>query len=252
MCGILTDQTMITKKRPLFWPLLLTCLLLLLVLVSFTYGLLVGKNQIFPFQLIASAKQSISPSPYETSTHRERRVTLFDTITGQSDIVFIGDSHTEYGLWTSPFPNQSVANRGIQEDTTDDVLKRINSILATEPNQAFLMLGVNDILTGVALEKIIENYSELVQTLKSNNIDVVIQSTVQCHVSLCGSNKIESVNALNEQLVQLSANENLRFLPLGKLSESQGLATSLTFDGLHLTPEGYQIWISALNQFAAE
>ena len=243
---------MITKNRPLFWPLLLTCLLLLLVLVSFTYGLLVGKNQIFPFQVIASAKQFISPSPFKSTTHRERRVKLFDTVTGQTDIVFIGDSHTEYGLWTSPFPTQSVANRGIQEDTTADVLKRIDSILATKPNQVFLMLGVNDILTGVAVEKIVENYSELVQTLTNNNINVVIQSTVQCHVSLCGSDKIKSVNALNEQLAQLTADEGLRFLPLGKLSESQGLATSLTFDGLHLTPEGYQIWISALNKFAAE
>ncbi len=231
---------------------ILFCLFFLLLLAAFAYGVIVGKNRVFPYQLIASAKQSISPSPFESTTHRERRAQLFNTVDTRTDIVFIGDSHTEFGLWDGPFPGSKVINRGIHEDTTADVLLRLDPILATKPKQAFIMLGVNDIIKGMAIDKIIDNYRLIVQSLKNNNIDVVIQSTVQCHVSLCGREKIQSIHSLNEQLQQLSTNEQVRFLSLGNLSDSQGLATSLTFDGIHLTPVGYQIWHSALNQYVSE
>jgi len=233
-------------QRPLF-----TCILLAVLIAAFAYGLLVHKYKFFPYQLIASINQLVNPSPYGTSTHKQRRTQLFETVGGKTDIVFIGDSHTELGLWNEVFPDTSVANRGINEDTTADVLSRLDSIIRLKPRQAFLMLGVNDVLTGMEIEETMKNYRNIVYSLKQSNIDIVIQSTVQCHLSLCGHENIESVNALNDALMQLSVKEDLHYLYLESLSDSTGLATPLTYDGIHLTPEGYQIWINTLNQFLA-
>src|SRR5699024_5277033 len=60
--------------------------------------------------------------------------------------VFIGDSITDHGEFQEYFPNETVLNRGISADNSKGVLNRIDEVVTREPDEVYIMIGVNDIL----------------------------------------------------------------------------------------------------------
>lgn len=225
-------------------PLTKLALYIVVILAVFAYGLLVGRYKIFPYQQVVSLKEKINPNPFVTSTHDERQVQLFEVFGNRADLVLIGDSHTEFGMWSEYFTSRTIANRGIFADTTGDVLARMDTILSSNPKTAYVMLGVNDIFEELSIEEIIINYQEIVSILKSNNIEVIVQSIVQCHSHRCAQDKIAQINTLNERLEKLAKDEAIDFLYLEGLSNQTGLTDEMTYDGIHLTAAGYKLWLS--------
>ncbi len=69
------------------------------------------------------------------------RTTLFSSFHSTAKNVMIGDSLTNYGEWHEIFPETSIVNRGIVGDTTYGVIRRLDSIINTKPDNAFIMLG---------------------------------------------------------------------------------------------------------------
>jgi len=122
----------------------------------------------------------------------------------------------------------------------------METILSTNPTVAYVMLGINDIYGEISNEEIIENYQQIVGVLKSNGIEVIIQSTVQCHSHYCSQDSVAKVNVLNERLENLAKDEAIEFLYLDGLSDQTGLADEMTYDGIHLTAAGYQVWLSQI------
>ncbi|MEX5997143.1 hypothetical protein [Providencia hangzhouensis] len=47
-----------------------------------------------------------------------------------------------------------------------------------QPTKIFIMLGVNDIMTGKTVEDTYNNYIEIIKTLKSKGFDIYVQSTL--------------------------------------------------------------------------
>ena len=77
----------------------------------------------------------------------EHRKNLFQQLPNTSgEIIFLGDSMTEYGEWVEFFGNPNIKNRGIAGDMTDGILDRLDEVTASSPSQLFLMIGVNDLL----------------------------------------------------------------------------------------------------------
>ena len=99
-------------------------LFFLLGMLLFIYGIAVDRYRIFPFEQIRYVKNIILPisTPYE-----KPRATLFDYFSPQVDVVMIGDSNTQNAIWSEIFPNTKIANRGLGGDTTEGILKRMES-----------------------------------------------------------------------------------------------------------------------------
>ncbi len=218
-----------------------------LALFSFAYGVYVGRYKVFPYKIISLAKNTFAPENRKvTSRNLEQHIRIFEIFSPKSDIVFIGDSITNEGRWSEFIPTLRVANRGIKGDKTSDILLRIDSILSTDPSKAFLMVGINDIFHYVSLSKILENYERIVDYLIAANIAVIIQSTIQCEVSFCGTEHIKTVNSLNEGLSAIAKSKGIKFHSLGKLSDSNGLDSIYSRDGVHLTAAGYRLWVKEI------
>ena len=162
------------------------------------------------------------------------------------DVVFVGDSITEGAEWSDFFPSISVANRGVGSDITIDILRRLDSIVSLKPDYAFIMVGINDIYLGVPLSQILGRYAAIVESLRKNDIEVVIQSTIQCQPSECFY-KSEIVNELNASLKQYAKSLNIRFVQLGVLSKKDGLESIHTYDGVHLNGKGYRVWVESIS-----
>lgn len=222
-------------------------LILFLFGCIFAYGVVVGIYKVFPYSQIYALKQLVQPNPYSVGRNREFRIELFEEFPTSADVVFIGDSITEGGEWSDFFPNIATSNRGVGSDATSDVLKRMDSILAVRPQVAFIMLGINDIYRDIHIDEVVANYRSIISTLRENNIEVFVQSTIQCQLTKCGQGKVSQVNLLNEKLQSLSNELDVSFVLLEDLSAEQGLRENYTYDGVHLTAEGYRYWVQRID-----
>ena len=217
-------------------------LLLLTILASFTYGLVVGKYEVFPYRFISFIKNK-SNIEGPRSDHQIQREELFKEYSPEADIVFLGDSITSQGIWNEFFPSYRIVNRGIGGETTSDIVKRLDTVLSTKPSKVFVMVGINDLAKDFSVRKIIKSYDLLISKLTENGINVIIQSTIQCSPT---EKYVRSVNELNNKLKKLSESKKVKFLDLEELSSENGLDSKYTYDGIHLTSEGYIYWVKKI------
>ena len=224
---------------------LIYLLLILSIFFSFSYGVTVGVYKIFPYQLIFSVKELARENISERN--KEHRIEIFEKFSPQVDVVFVGDSLTEYGEWNDFFPLKKLSNRGVAGDTAKDIMLRMDSIHSTKAKKVFLMVGINDIYANILIKKILKNYKKIIISLKDKNFEVIVQSTIQCQIEICGEETIIKVNLLNKELKALSKNMGVSFLNLDELSAESGLNKDFTYDGIHLNAFGYQYWASKID-----
>jgi lysophospholipase L1-like esterase len=190
----------------------------------------------------AAPEAAVARSPY----WRER-TSFFQTFGRRADVVMIGDSLTDGAEWREMFPGQDIVNRGIDGDTVDGVLARIDSIVSLQPRVAFVMIGINDFGDGGrSVDAVLHDYRLVVERLVGAGIRVVVQSTLPCNVALGAWKSCASVNGrirqLNERLATLAAG-SVRFVDLARALAPDGeLPTAFTFDGVHLNGAGYRRW----------
>jgi lysophospholipase L1-like esterase len=176
---------------------------------------------------------------------------LFRNFSPDVEVVMIGDSITQGGIWSEMFPGVAIANRGVGGDTTVDVLARLDTVLSTKPEVAFLMIGVNDAARGRSPEEIFASYVQIVDALQGAGVEVAIQSTIECRSSTCGS-KLEVLRGLNARLGALATARGMDYIDLnGVLADGAGLKPAYTHDGTHLNGAGYRQWVDALSETMA-
>jgi len=169
-----------------------------------------------------------------------------------ADVVMVGDSITAGGRWARHFPDVRIANRGVKGDTAQKILSRIDGILAVQPKRALLMFGINDIYNGVPVERILRRYQRVVRLLRVKDIEVVIQSTLECSHAICGA-KLDRVHELNSGLRALAASRGLRFVDINQaLSDRAGLKPAYSRDGVHLNGAGYARWYAVLTPYVGQ
>jgi lysophospholipase L1-like esterase len=219
-------------------------ILLLFGLIIFFYGVAVGRYEIFPFQIIKMVRANFVPK-YLCPKGNLKTFNTFclpEFISPRANVVFIGDSLTKNGRWIDFLPNHKIVNRGVGGYTTLDLSKNINFILSTKPKKAFIMMGINDVMENVPISSILKNYELIIDSLIASNIEVIIQSTIQCEASSCGIKNVNSINTLNEGLSNLAISKEITFLNLKALSDVAGLDSTFSEDGIHLTTKAYLYW----------
>lgn len=223
-----------------------------LLAITFVYGLAVGHYRIFPFNAIYEAK-NIVMGHTTTRTFKEpgytHKTSFFQLISQNDyDIVFIGDSITDGSDWYDIFPNKIIANRGISGDTTEGILKRMDTILNTNAEKAFVMIGTNDISRGTDIKTIFNNYVKILEQLKINNIEPIVQSTLFTYDNAQRDNKV--ISRLNKKLKDFCSEKNIIYVDLNvHLSKNERLINEYSNDGLHLNGQGYVIWAKAIKEY---
>jgi lysophospholipase L1-like esterase len=209
------------------------------------YGIAVEKYRIFPFEQIRYIKNIILPA---SKPSVKPRATLFDYFSPKVDVVMIGDSITQNAIWSEIFPNIKIANRGLSGDTTEAILKRMDSILSVQPKKALIMVGIIDIYSGLSVNEIIKNYVEIIEELRAKGIIVVVQSTLECSKIEC-EGRLDKVRQLNQKLEEYSANHNFVFVDINKRlsSSEEGLLSRYSYDGIHLIGRGYSVWAEQIS-----
>jgi lysophospholipase L1-like esterase len=194
---------------------------------------------IFPFEQLRALKQIANPSS-GFSDYFHHKKSFFEHHSGHDyDVVFIGDSIIDSAEWQDLFPSLKIANRGINRDTTDGVLHRLESIYSTSAPKAFIMIGVNDLITEISTNEVFDNYKNIVDKLVAHGMEVYIQSTLLVGKSRGKLNK--EIIKLNERLQLLAKQtDSVTYIDLNAgLTQNSLLDTKYSRDGLHLNGDGY-------------
>ncbi len=163
-------------------------------------------------------------------------------------IVFVGNSLTDGGEWYELLHNPRIINRGIGGDDSESLLCRIESLVANQPAAIFIGEGFNDIAYGTTIEKYISNMEAVISKIKihSPSTKIFVQSILPTNTA---HNK--SVPSWNQALKDLSEKQSVIFLNNYEhfVDEKGGLKKDFTFDGVHLTGEGYILWAWLLKPY---
>ncbi|WP_159820358.1 GDSL-type esterase/lipase family protein [Colwellia sp. 20A7] len=170
---------------------------------------------------------------------------LFDGLSKNYDVVFLGDSLTNGGRWSEAFIEKRVANRGIGGDTSQGILNRVDKVIALNPKTVYLMLGINDIMHDKKSAYIFERYKKIITKLTHNKINVIVQSTL-----LTAKPELNNeVAILNKKLLAYTKQLNLPYIDLNKdLAPSGILTDDITRDGIHLRAEVYLKWFDIIRK----
>lgn len=168
-----------------------------------------------------------------------------DHIDTRDRIAFVGDSLTQDGAWGEWFPDLDVHNLGRGGDTTDDLLARLDEVVALAPDEIVLLIGTNDLGTRQTVEHLVRNTETACVQLRR---DLPGSRMLLTSVLPRGREYAQRIKEANIHLRQFSSTVRAQFLDLWPaLALDDGeLNPAFTDDRLHLNDAGYQAWLEEL------
>jgi lysophospholipase L1-like esterase len=176
--------------------------------------------------------------------------------------VLLGDSLSLWFPSNLLLPNRTWLNQGISGETSSGLLERLDVLDGTYPETIFVMIGINDLIRGGTDEAILDNQRHIIRYLKEAHptTQIVVQSILphaDDRATWEGRDRLLAVsNArirhLNEELAAIAKREDVYFLNLYSLfaDHDGNLRMELSTDGLHLNPQGYLVWRTALELYS--
>lgn len=171
-----------------------------------------------------------------------------------SEIIFLGNSITDYCDWYELFGNANIKNRGIDGDIINGVIDRLDEIVESNPKKIFLMIGINDLGRKRSVAQILTDYDRLLSLIKQKSPEtkLFIQSILPTDNR--ENLQIVDIIAINTGLKNLTEKYDLTYVNLFDLlkTKENKLDMIYTFDGLHLNGKGYLIWKKEIEGYVKE
>jgi lysophospholipase L1-like esterase len=161
----------------------------------------------------------------------------------------VGDSLSQWFPADQLPGRQLWLNQGISGDTTTGILDRLSFLDTAKPDTIYFMAGVNDLKRGDNERDILRNISQIISRLKRQhpNAQIIVQSILPTRSIQIPNARIAKLNPLIQELARRQGVEYLDLQPQFRDGDGS-LRADLTTDGIHLSPQGYQVWQLALQR----
>ena len=184
-----------------------------------------------------------------------RKVVNYETLNEfapDSPIVFLGDSLTDLFPVHEFLHDDRIINRGISNETTADVEKRLGDVTCLTPRAVFLLVGINDFLRMRGKQEakaVAERVIAIADKLSSTCADVRVISLYPINKKKTWLSKFYLHKASNEKitltngLLKKYCEENgYKFIDLfpALIDKDGNLDADYTVEGLHLNLLGYK------------
>lgn len=168
-----------------------------------------------------------------------------------ADIMFLGDSLTEFYRTSDYFYNFDVANRGVAGDTISGVKSRLeNQVFPVKPNKLFLMIGTNDLGLKAKVDDIVKGNIEIIETIQKNmpstklylwSIPPVNVKATKASLISVGFRTNADIDEINARIKAYALEKNITYIDINPMlkNEKGVLATENTLEGLHLSERAY-------------
>jgi lysophospholipase L1-like esterase len=189
----------------------------------------------------------------ELKRYREADTPLAQPAAEENRVVFVGDSITDYWKLADYFPGKPYVNRGIDGQTTPQMLVRFRQdVIDLHPRVLVLLAGTNDVagVTGRTRGEEIEgNYASMAELARAHNIHVVFSSLLPVYNYIAEAKEsfalrpAERILVLNYWLRDYCAKNGFVYLDYFRaLVDDHGMMKrTLSDDGLHPNPAGYKV-----------
>jgi lysophospholipase L1-like esterase len=175
-----------------------------------------------------------------------------------ADLAFIGDSITQgwegagKDVWDKYYRDRNAINLGIGGDRTEHVIWRLThrQLNKIKPKVAVLLIGTNN--TGhfdQDPDEVSEGVGRILEIIKNRSPDTKI---IMHGIFPRGEDKFDPKRlnniAINQRIKRFADGQRVHYLEIGDhfLEEDGTISNKIMPDQLHLSPEGYEIWASAL------
>lgn len=195
---------------------------------------------------------------------KTKNLAILSARSQKGSIMFLGDSLTDFYPIEEFLHGFDIYNRGIAGDTTDNVLKRLEStVYPLSPRTIFLQIGTNDLGVRKSPEYTYNNIIKVIEEIKANIPHVIINVVSLYPVNpkafigsiiFVGLRKNKDIEEINKNLEVYCNNHQINFInvyPL-LLDENGFLDKKYTIEGLHLSYEGYIVLTKALYEYVKE
>lgn len=191
----------------------------------------------------------------ELKRYRDADAALAPPAPKENRVVFLGDSITDDWKLADYFPGRPYINRGIDGQTTPQMLVRFRQdVIDLHPKVLVVLAGTNDIagVTGPARNEDIEaNYASMAELARAHHIRVIFASLLPAHNYTPEAKENfalrprERILGLNAWLKDYCAKNGLVYLDyFSALIDQQGmLRRDLSDDGLHPNAAGYKVMV---------
>jgi lysophospholipase L1-like esterase len=189
----------------------------------------------------------------QLARYREANAALAPPAAGESRVVFMGDSITDYWKLPDYFPGKPYINRGIDGQTTPEMLVRFRQdVIDLHPKVLVVLAGTNDLagVTGRTTNEDIEaNYASMAELARAHGIRTVFASILPVNnythdaAESFALRPRDRILRLNKWLKDYCAKNGLVYLDyFSAMADERGmLKRALSDDGLHPTDAGYKI-----------
>jgi lysophospholipase L1-like esterase len=189
----------------------------------------------------------------ELKRYREADASLALPKVGENRVVFVGDSITDYWKLADYFPGKPYINRGIDGQTTSQMLVRFHQdVIDLHPTVLVVLAGTNDVagVTGPTRNEDIEaNYASMAELARLRHIRVVFASLLAVNNYTDDAKESfalrprERILTLNTWLRDYCAKNGLVYLDyFSAMIDDKGmLKRNLSDEGLHPNASGYKI-----------
>lgn len=174
------------------------------------------------------------------------------------NIVFLGDSITDFYDLDKYYPDNNVVNSGISGNVSDDILSDMyNRVYKYNPSIVFLLIGTNQIPVGDSDDKIIDDIKKIVTEIHENrpitkiyveSIYPVNENINKKAVQSRDNDRIAKLNTMIEE--SLKGIDYVKYINLyDKLTIDNKLNEEYSDDGLHLNDKGYEVVTDTLKDY---
>ena len=192
----------------------------------------------------------------ELARYRDADAALKVPAPHENRVIFLGDSITDYWKLPDYFPGKTYINRGIDGQTTPQMLVRFRQdVIDLHPKVLVVLAGTNDIagVTGRASNENIEaDYASMAELAHAHGIRIVFASLLPVNNYTPDAKENfalrprERILAINQWLKDYCARNSLIYLDyFSAMVDHKGmLRKDLSDDGLHPNTPGYRIMAS--------
>ena len=166
-------------------------------------------------------------------------------VPGSGGIVMLGDSITHFGRWDLLFPDARTRNFGIGGERSGHLLKRLDPIVRLKPDKIFVLIGTNDLASGLTPAEIASNVDSLLGQLRAALPDAALHLQGVMPRARKYADRIRTLNAAYRDLARKHAATFIDLFPV--FDDGSGeMDARCTLDRLHLNGVGYVRWRETL------
>jgi len=183
--------------------------------------------------------------------YRQKNLAAVQPAPSEQRVVFLGDSITDSWDLVHWFPGKPYLNRGIDGQTTPQMLLRFRAdVIGLAPRVVVILAGTNDIAgnTGpTKLDAVEQNCASMADLAARNGVVAVFSSLLPVHdrgpVKVTLRRSPEKIDALNRWLQQYCTDHHLIYLDYFShmVGPDGRLRTEFSDDGLHPNAAGFAV-----------